>query len=237
MNGTMEEKAMDKMILKVERLEKRFGDFTVLEGVSFALKEKEILGITGPNGSGKTTLVNIISGLLPPDSGEIHYRGREIGGLPIEEIVRLGIARTFQIPQTFPGFRILDCIRLAASPSGKTGGELDDFVSGILELTGIADQRHLTGIKLSQGTLRRLELARVLATEPDVILLDEIFSALSLTDEQEIGELVAGLNRERNISLALISHNLTIMEELCQRTVIIEDGKVIFEGNPASAKK
>lgn len=227
---------METHIIKADNLEKRFDHFRALKDVSVFLSEGEILGITGPNGSGKTTLINIISGLLSPDGGKICYRGEEIGGLPMEEFVRLGIARTFQIPLTFPGFKVTDCIRLAASRTARRGKELEEYVANIMERTGIENQGNLLASKLSQGSLRRLELARALATDPHVLLLDEIFSALSLTDQQEMEKLVMRLNRDRGISFIIVSHNLMMIEELCQRVLVIDHGKVIYQGDPTSAR-
>ncbi|NIS74422.1 MAG: ATP-binding cassette domain-containing protein [Deltaproteobacteria bacterium] len=227
---------METHIIKADNLEKRFDHFRALKDVSVFLSEGEILGITGPNGSGKTTLINIISGLLRPDGGKIFYREEEIGGLPMEEFVRLGIARTFQIPLTFPGFKVMDCIRLAASRTVRRGKELEEYVANIMESTGIENQGNLLASKLSQGSLRRLELARALATDPRVLLLDEIFSALSLTDQQEMEKLVMRLNRDRGISFIIVSHNLMMIEELCQRALVIDHGKVIYQGEPTSAR-
>lgn len=228
---------MGQVLLKAEGLNKRFGNFRALKDLSLFLGEGEILGITGANGSGKTTLINVISGLLAPDGGKIFYREEEIGGLPMEEIVRKGIARTFQIPQIFPDFSVSDCVSLAASYRVRQRGELEGFLTDILITAGIEDYRTLAGNKLSQGCLRRLELARVLAADPEVMLLDEIFSTLSITDKQEIVDILITLNRERGISLVIVSHDIDVIEEICSRAIIMEDGGILYEGEPSRMKR
>jgi len=146
--------------------------------------------------------------------------------------VRKGIARTFQIPQTFHGFSIIECVRLAAINGNKKGMDLEEKVENILALTGLLNQRHIHGEDLSQGCLRRLELARAIATGAHLILLDEIFSALSIGDGRELEELLTHLNDERGTSFLIISHNLMIMEEFCRRVLVITDGKLTFDGSP-----
>ncbi|RMG60203.1 MAG: ATP-binding cassette domain-containing protein [Deltaproteobacteria bacterium] len=223
-------------ILEAVQVEKRFNSFRALRGVSFTLAEGEILGLTGPNGSGKTTLLNIVSGLLKPDRGDVFFTGKRMTGLPMEEFVRAGIVRTFQVPQTFRSFTVRETVRLAALASGGDAKSVDEIVEAVLERTGLFRQGNLEAGKLSQGCLRRLEIARAVALRPRVILLDEIFSALSVADQREVEELMLSLNAE-GISFVLVSHNLLVVEELCQRCLVIEDGLVVYEGSPEGVRE
>ncbi len=228
---------MARPLLEVRNVTKKFGTFVALDGISFSLDEGKILGITGPNGSGKSTLINLISGLLKPDSGKILFRGKDITDLQMDNHVREGIARTFQIPQTFHGFSIMECVRLASINGTEKREDLEAKVEEVLTLTGLFNQRHVQGENLSQGCLRRLELARAIATGGNLILLDEIFSSLSIGDGKELEELLIDLNRKRGTSFLIISHNLLIMEEFCRRVLVITDGKLTFDGPPLELRE
>ncbi len=227
----------DTIFLSADDITKSFGRFQVLKGVSFVLPRGQILGVTGPNGSGKTTLLNVLSGLVPPDGGEVYFKGLRMTGRPMEEFVRAGIVRTFQVPQTFRSFTVRDSVKVAAAVRGRKGKELDDFVDQVLDATGLLNQQHIRAGKLSQGCLRRLEMARALCLEPEVILLDEIFSALSLMDQREMEELMASLNRERGMTFLMISHNIMVIEELCERALVVDDGRIVYDGPPDRLKE
>ncbi|MGE5188887.1 MAG: ABC transporter ATP-binding protein [Gemmatimonadota bacterium] len=231
-------------LLLAEGIEKSFGQSRVLRGVSVSVDAGEIVGLFGPNGSGKTTLANIVSGLVRPDRGRIVFDGRDVTRLPMDARFRVGISRTFQIPGPYPSLSVTESVRVALlsgrprrDGEERTPGLIEDELAAILERTGLAAQRFWPAAKLSQGCLRRLEFARAISCRPRFVLLDEIFSALSIRDAEELASLLHSLHRESGMSFLLISHNPLILEEMCCRVVAIDDGRVTWEGNPADLAK
>ncbi len=227
-----------------EGIVKSFGTNRVLRGVTLAVGRGEVVGLFGPNGSGKTTLANIISGLVPPDRGRVLFEGKDVTRLSMDARFRAGISRTFQIPDPYPSLTVLESVRVAlvcgravrqAEGEGKEG--LENELESLLVRTGLFAQRFWPAAKLSQGCLRRLEFARAISCRPRLILLDEVFSALSAKDEGELVALMRSLHHDEDISFLLISHNPLILEELCDRVVAIEDGRVFWEGKPGDLAK
>jgi branched-chain amino acid transport system ATP-binding protein len=226
-------------LLLAERITKSFGTHRVLRGVTMAIGRGEVVGLFGPNGSGKTTLTNIISGLARPDRGRVIFEGNDVTGMSMDARFRAGIARTFQIPDPYPSLTVIESVRVAllcgeAARKEAEGGRsgFQENLDSLLVRTGLFAQRYWPAAKLSQGCLRRLEFARAISCRPRLILLDEVFSALSARDEGELVALMRSLHREEEISFLLISHNPLILEELCDRVVAIEDGRVFWEGKP-----
>ena len=231
-------------LLLAEGIAKSFGANRVLRGVTLAVGRGEVVGLFGPNGSGKTTLANIISGLILPDRGRILSEGKDVTRTTMDERFRAGISRTFQIPDPYPSLTVIESVRVAllcGIPPRRPGGEKEEGLEARLESllvrTGLFPQRYWPAAKLSQGCLRRLEFARAISCMPRLVLLDEVFSALSAKDEAELVGLMRSLHREEGISFLLISHNPLILEELCDRVVAIEDGKVFWEGKPGDLAK
>ncbi len=219
-------------LLDCRRLTKTFGALVALNGVDLTLEEGEILGIIGPNGAGKSTLFNIIAGLTRPTSGAVHYRGRSTAELPPYEICRLGIAKTFQIPQLFPRLTVLENVLVAAlygkdralSDARREAEEWLDFV-------GLGDRAALPAATLSVSERRRLDLARVLATGARVLLLDENMAGLS---QKELDAAVALLRtlRERGKSLLVIEHIMRAIVGVADRVLVLSHGERIAEGRP-----
>ena len=231
-------------LLLAEKIVKSFGTNRVLRGVTISIGRGEVVGLFGPNGSGKSTLANIISGLTRPDRGRIVFEGKDVTGMSMDASFRAGIARTFQIPDPYPSLTVIESVRVAqlcgeAARKGAEGGGpgFQEGLDSLLVRTGLFAQRYWPAAKLSQGCLRRLEFARAISCRPRFILLDEVFSALSARDEGELVALMRSLHREENISFLLISHNPLILEELCDRVVAIEDGRVFWEGKPGDLAK
>ena len=231
-------------LLLAEGIEKSFGASRVLRGVTIAVGAGEIVGLFGPNGSGKTTLANIVSGLVRPDKGRVVFDGRDVTRLPMDARFRLGISRTFQIPGPYPSLTVMESVRVAllcgvpgTDGAARTPARIEEELSVILERTGLTAQRFWPAAKLSQGCLRRLEFARAISCRPRFVLLDEVFSALSARDEEELAALLHSLHREAGTSFLLISHNPLILEEMCCRVVAVEDGRVTWEGKPADLAK
>jgi branched-chain amino acid transport system ATP-binding protein len=194
------------------------------------------VGLFGPNGSGKTTLVNILSGLLRPDAGTVRFDGKEITRLPLDARYRLGIARTFQIPHPYPSLSVREAVRVAlAVNAGKRkeeGGTREDEegpVEDLLVRTGLFNQRFVSCAQLSQGCLRRLEFARGLACRPKLLILDEIFSALSAADEGDLTAVLRAANRDEKTAFLLVSHNPPLLKSLCRRILVLEEGRIVRE--------
>jgi len=221
-------------LLTAEGITKSFGATQVLSGITLSVAPGEPVGLFGPNGSGKTTLVNILSGLLPPDAGTVRFDGKEITRLPLDARYRLGIARTFQIPHPYPALSVREAVRVAldAGKRKEGGGTREDEegpIEDLLVRTGLFDQRFVPCAQLSQGCLRRLEFARGLACRPKLLVLDEIFSALSAADEGDLMALLRAANRDAGTAFLLVSHNPPLLKSLCRRILVLEEGRIVRE--------
>jgi branched-chain amino acid transport system ATP-binding protein len=222
-------------LLDITALTKRFGGFTALSGVSFEVQEGEILGLIGPNGSGKTTLFNCIAGALCPTSGAIHFRGTEITGFTPDAICHRGIARTFQIPRPFRKLSILENVAVAAyfgSPHRHTEEQARQRAREILALVGLPTDATATTALLGAGGLKKLELARALATEPKLLLADESLGGL---DPAEMGSATDSLRRIRDqlgITVMWVEHIMASLMRVVDRVVVLDHGEKIAEGDP-----
>jgi len=230
--------------LRLENITHRFGGMAALMNVSFSLNKGEVLGVIGPNGAGKTTLFDIITGFIRPTRGNIFYDNKEITGLKPHRIVDLGVARTFQIVRPFSGMTVYENILVAAlSPRARRAqrsshGDLDpeSTVMESLERVMLLNRKD-EGVKtLLQGDLKRLELARALATNPDVILLDEPFSGLSYREMENLAALILDLDSEGR-SILIIEHKLKVLMALVQRILVLDFGNLIAEGSPEAVVK
>ncbi|MBE0569207.1 MAG: ATP-binding cassette domain-containing protein [Deltaproteobacteria bacterium] len=211
-------------VLEAGGIAKSFEGTAVLSGISLSIAPGEAVGLFGANGSGKTTLVNVLSGLIAPDAGTVRFEGGDITRLPMDARFRIGISRTFQIPRPFPDLTVRDAVRVALPASAD-----ERAVETILSRAGILGQRHFPCARLSQGCLRRLEFARALACRPKLMILDEVFSALSATDEEELAALLASANREDEAAFLLVSHNPPLLKSACRRILYLEGGRIARE--------
>ncbi len=224
-------------LLRAEGIGKSFGRVRILRGADLSIAPGEFLGLFGANGSGKTTLANILSGLARPDRGRVLFGGKDVTGMPMDARFRIGLARTFQIPGPYPSLSVAESVRVALRAAGSASGpggvpDREATLEGILSRTGLSAQRHWPAARLSQGRLRRLELARAISGRPRVVLLDEIFSALSEQDGEEISDLLRSMNREEGVSFLLISHDPLLLEEMCGRVAVLEEGTIAWDGPP-----
>jgi branched-chain amino acid transport system ATP-binding protein len=221
---------MASLILTVEKVRKYFGGSVAVHDVSFDLEPHMILGLMGPNGAGKSTLMNIISGALNPDAGAIAYQGNDITGLSPHKICRLGIARTFQIPQPFINLTVLENLMVAAE-YGRNLGKSDAKREGlnILDLVGLIEKKDMLARDLTAITLKRLELARALASDPKLLLLDEVAAGLT---EEELPRMFEILQQVRamGITCILIEHVMKIMTKAVDRIIVLDKGMKIAEG-------
>ena len=218
-------------ILSLNGITKRFGGVVALENVSFDVGENEIVGLMGPNGAGKTTLLSTIDGTLAPDSGVIRYKGRKITGLPPYKTCKLGIGRTFQIPQPFVTLSVFDNLRVAAvfgqGRCRKAGSLNLDY---ILELAGLEERKHQLAGGLPILSLKKLELARALACDCQLVLLDEI--AAGLTDP-EIPQVLETIEKIRSMGKAIIivEHVMKVLTNAVDRIVVLDKGCVLCGGS------
>lgn len=231
---------MNAAILTVAHLSKRFGGVQAVDDISFPVQPGELLGIIGPNGSGKTTLVNLISGFIRPDTGSVRYRDREITGWMPYRISQLGLARTFQMVRPFyhlPAFK--NMIIPLASPrvkqlSGGKYGDRDAVAKDLLEEVGFERDSAVINKPagaLPHGYLKRLELAKCLALRPDLILLDELFSGLSLAEVAGILPIIEKL-KAAGKTILMIEHRLRELFRIADRVIVLNFGQKIADGRP-----
>jgi len=228
-------------ILRVEGLKMYFGGLKAIDDLNMSVYEHETLGIIGPNGAGKTTLFNTICGVYKPTDGKVILNGQEVQGTPPYEMARKGIARTFQISKPLHDLTILDNVVAAAGIHEYTGirsflkkshtKEVLEKAQEIMKLVGLSEIADKKARDVSLGYLRRLEIARVLVTDPQLIMLDEPCAGLSNFAINEITELILKL-KEQGKTIVLIEHNLPITMKVCDRIIVLNYGKKIAEGTP-----
>ena len=229
------------ILLTVSRLSKNFGGVQAVSDVSFGIQKGEILGIIGPNGSGKTTLVNLITGFVKPSKGQVVYEGKDITGWKAYKVIRLGLARTFQMVKPFyslPAYKNL--IIPLYSPRikkvlGERYGNLDAMALDYLETVGFerdAFVAYKDASVLPQGYLKRLELAKAMALKPNLIILDEIFSGLSLSEVASIVPIISKLAYE-GMAIIMIEHRLRELFRISNRIIALNFGQKIAEGKPS----
>jgi branched-chain amino acid transport system ATP-binding protein len=219
-------------LLQVDGLVKRFGGFRALDNLSFSISSGEILGLVGPNGSGKTTCINVISGLYPPDGGDIHFQGRGIGGLPSHRLVHAGINRTFQVPRPFHTLTVRQNVEIALTYGGNRDGTADGAgILASLELTAFADK---PAGELNSAQQKMLDLARALATGPRLLLVDELAAGLNPAELERVAQKMKDLARS-GIALLVVEHLMGFIDQITDRIIVMNAGKEIFEGKLAEA--
>ena len=222
-------------MLTVDRLTKQFGGFTALNGVSFEVKAGEILGLIGPNGSGKTTCFNCISGALAPTAGSIRFKDVEIGGLTPDAICHRGLARTFQIPRPFRKLTILENVAVAAhfgAAQRSTEEEARGRAAEVLALVGLPTDPEASTALLGAGGLKKLELARALATRPTLLLADESLGGLDPTEMHDAAEMLRRIRGELGITIVWVEHIMATLLRVVDRLVVLDHGEKIAEGRP-----
>jgi branched-chain amino acid transport system ATP-binding protein len=223
------------MILTVERLSKRFGGFLALDDVSFEVREGEILGLIGPNGSGKTTAFNCISGALPPTAGTIRFRGEAITGLTPDAICHRGIARTFQIPRPFRKLSIVENVAVAAhfGVDGRTTENASRRrAREVLDLVGLSTATTASPAHLGAGGLKKLELARALATGPTLLLADESLGGLDPSEMSSAAAMLQRIRGELGVTIVWVEHIMATLMRVVDRVVVLDHGEKIAEGEP-----
>jgi branched-chain amino acid transport system ATP-binding protein len=227
-------------MLAVSGLTKRFGGFLAVNRVSFEVAKGEILGLIGPNGSGKSTIFNLISGTLRPSEGSIRLSNAEIAGLPAHEICRRGIGRTFQIPRPFRKLSLVENVALA-SFYGKAGApdraQARERAQEALGMVGLPIEPAITTDGLGAAALKKLELARALATRPHMLLLDESLGGLDALEMERAADLLLDIRRRLGVTIVWVEHIMGVLMRVVDRVVVVDHGEKIFEGLPADAAR
>ena len=222
-------------MLEVRDLTKRFGGFTAVDRVSFDLGEGEILGLIGPNGSGKSTTFNLIAGALPPTAGSIRLEGRDITSLPPMSICHAGIARTYQIPRPFRKLTILENVAVAAFYGADGTISRDEAWTRAREAVELAQLPTDASARVDQlgaAGLKKLEIARALATRPRLLLADESLGGLDEREMQQAADMLDAIRREKGITIIWVEHIMGVLMRVVDRCIVLDHGELIAEGLP-----
>lgn len=217
--------------LTVKNVSKSFYGNKAVDDVSFDINKGEILGLIGANGAGKTTLFNCLTGMLEINSGEIRFEGRKINKLEPHQICHLGIARTFQIVKPFGGLTVLENVMSGAFCRVKKFNNAKEIAEQHLEFVGLLDKKDKMASELNTGDQRKLELARALATKPNLLLLDEVMAGLTPTESESVIGLIRKI-RDDGVTILMIEHIMTALMSLSDRVIVLNQGKLICSGTP-----
>jgi len=223
-------------VLEVQQLTKRFGGFTAVDRVSFTVRRGEILGLIGPNGSGKSTTFNCIAGLYAPSAGSVRLDGEELAGIGPDRICRRGVARTFQIPRPFKKLSILENATLAAfygASEPVTRGEAERRAADALALIGLPSHPGVRLDGLGAAGLKKLEMARALATQPKLLLADESLGGLDEAEMDAAAQMLERIRDERGITIVWVEHIMGVLMKVIDRCIVLDHGEVIASGLPS----
>jgi len=224
-------RATGQILLEVNGLSKSFGGLRAVQDASFAVREGEIVGLIGPNGAGKTTLFNLLNGILQADAGTVCYRGHNLLGLAPNRIARLGIGRTFQVARPFPRLSVLDNVAVGAYVATQSDEDAYALARAALERVGLTGAAHLAAGGITTQQIRLLELARALAGQPKLLLLDETLAGLGAQEVERMLELIRQLKAD-NMTIAIIEHTMHAMVRLVDRFIVLDHGAVLAQGTP-----
>ena len=219
--------------LRAEALSKRFGGLKAVDGVTLTLSEGQILGLIGPNGAGKSTCFSMLAGSTPPTAGRVFLGEEELTGLPAFRAARAGVVRTHQIVRPFANLSIFENAVVAAVQCAKrdrSGARA--LAREVLEFTGLAARRHEYPAGLTLAGRKRLEMARALACDPRVLLLDEVIAGVNPAEAQEMATLILRIRDERKVSIIMTEHVMAAVMRLCEHVVVLDAGKLIASGEP-----
>ncbi|HEY0847604.1 MAG TPA: ABC transporter ATP-binding protein [Noviherbaspirillum sp.] len=218
-------------MLKLDNITIQFGGLVALKDVSFSMGSDQVVGLVGPNGAGKTTLFNAISGLVKATAGSVDFDGVEISRKPLHARARLGIGRTFQIPQPMHELTVRENLVVAQRfGHGKVDHRRIDEILDFMDLSAQAERDAATGLALQE--LKRLEVAKALATEPKLLLLDEVLAGLETSAKRYFTAKLHDLHKKFGIGILIIEHDIETVSTLCHRVVVLNFGKVIADGTP-----
>lgn len=242
----------DVDLLHLANVTMRFGGISALSGCEIVLRPLELVGLIGPNGAGKTTVFNVVTGVYRPQEGDVVFSERAITGVASHRIARLGIARTFQNIRLFGELSVIDNVRIAYHCHARSGllssilrtpgfraeeRLIEDKAMQLLEVFSLSDRRNEPAGKLSYGQQRRLEIARALASEPKLLLLDEPVAGMNQAESLELLELVQWIRNEFNTTILLIEHDMHFVMNVCERIIVMDAGAIIAEGAPDDVRR
>lgn len=236
---------MSETLLSVREVRKSFGGIQAVDGVSFDLQRGEICALIGPNGAGKTTLFNTLTGQLKADEGSVMFRGQSITGLPPYAIWRRGVSRTFQITATFSTLSVLENVQVARlSHAGRSLALLAEArrleverSMNLLAQVGLADEARRAAGVLSYGDLKKLELAIALASDPALLLLDEPTAGMAPSERGALMSLTSSIARDRELTILFTEHDMDVVFASADRIMVLHQGRVLAEGNPAEVRE
>lgn len=220
-------------IIVCEKVSRRFGGLVANDSIDMMVRRGEILGLIGPNGAGKSTLFNLIAGAFPPSSGKIIFDGRDITGLPAAKLCALGIARTYQVPRSFDSMSVIENVTVGAFVRYPRMLQAREKAMAVLDYVGLANKADAAGSELTPPQKRRLEVARALATEPKLLLLDEVLTGLTPAEARAGVELIRKI-REAGVTIVMVEHVMEVVMPLVDRAVVLHLGKVLAEGAPTA---
>ena len=223
-------------LLEVKKVSRFFGGITAVKDVTFDITKGEILGLIGPNGAGKTTVFNVVNGFYPPSRGEVFLKGEKISGLKPHQICRRGLARTFQVVKPLQRMSVLDNVVASAFLRAKDRKEADAIAAEVLQFTALDDDRNVISKGLPLGKRKRLEIARALATQPELLLLDESFAGLNPSELDESIQIIRNI-KKRGITIMIIEHHMKVIMSISDRIVVLNYGEKIAEGPPLEIGK
>jgi len=219
-------------LLEVKNVVKNFGGLTAINNVSFAVNKGEIVGLIGPNGAGKTTMFNVVNGFYKPTRGVVKFNGKVISGLKPHKLCRLGIARTFQVVKPLQRLSVLDNVIASAFVRAGHRKEAEEIALETLEFTHLADDRNVISKGLPLGKRKRLEIARALATQPKMLMLDESFAGLNPAELDQSIEIIRNI-KKKGITMMIIEHHMKVIMSISDRIVVLNYGEKIAEGATA----
>ncbi len=223
---------LSEQILKTSKLTKRFGNLIAVNQVDLEIKKEEIIGLIGPNGAGKTTFFNLITGLETPDEGQVIFKGTNITTMSPHAICKLGMSRTFQVTKSFTEMSVEEAIRVGAY-NRRGEEEVQNKVDWALEFFELEDIRDYKCSDLGLSSLRKVEVARAAATEPELLLLDEVGAGLTATELLKLMSELKRLNEETKITLCVVEHVMQMVMGLCERIFVLDAGELIAKGIPS----
>ena len=237
-------------VLEARNLTRRFGGLVAVNDVSFDVREGEIFGLIGPNGAGKTTLFNLMTGLTPPSSGTLTYKGQKVTGLAPHRVAALGMSRTFQNIRLFRALSALENVKIAQHVRTRAGiwagvfgtsrpeeERVEERAWALLDLVGLADRAGESAGNFSYGDQRRLEIARALATEPRVLLLDEPAAGMNTSEKGQLTSFIREVRDRFDLTVLVIEHHVPLVMNLCDRVAVLNFGQLIAVGDPVTVQR
>jgi branched-chain amino acid transport system ATP-binding protein len=232
-----------EIILETQNLRKEFGGLVAVDGVSLKIQARKLHSIIGPNGAGKTTFFNLLSGNLKPTAGKVIFKGQDITHLPMHRTAHLGMGRSFQITNVFPNLTVLENVRLAAQALGKDSfkfwrhyhhfRQYEAQAFRVIEQVGLSGQAHLPARVLPHGSQRKLELAILLAGDPELLLLDEPTAGMAREEIPLLMKVIEGVRQQGEKTILLVEHKMDLVMNVSDRITVMHQGRVLAEGKPA----